>query len=140
MSAGILIKEYASDPSTTDAQGVTRMNAGAPVLCEQHVACGPSPAESAPFSQQTRFIVMTLGTSEPHNDDRAVHVEIGLDPFPSLVARWRDGALARAAPADSLDLPCVRAVGPGARLAVLGLNLGSHGHPVSPTMSAGETP
>jgi len=136
MPAGILFREFALDPSIPSNDN--------PVLCEQHVACGPAPSVSEAFSQRTRFIVLTLGTSAPHNDDRAVHVEIGLDPLPSLIARWRKGDLDRAAPSDSLDPlnPVVRAVGPGARLAAIGLNLGSHGHPASPTFPAaqGETP
>jgi hypothetical protein len=129
MPAGILLKEYATDPSIGMPQP----------LCEQHVACGPAPSVSQPFSQQTRFIVLKLGTSPPHNEDRAVHCEIGLDPLPSLIADWRAGTLGE--PLGPLsNEPVVREVGPGARLAVLGLNLGSHDHPPSPTFpdSAGE--
>jgi hypothetical protein len=130
MPAGITIKEFATDPSIGMPQP----------LREQHVACGPAPSVSEPFSPQTRFVVMKVGLGEPHNEDRSVHAEIGLDPLPSLIARWKNGDLDRSAMSDigfEHGKPIVRAVGPGGRIAVIGLNTGGHGHPASPDMSAG---
>jgi hypothetical protein len=125
MPAGILIREFETDPSSTTPK----------LLCEQQVNCGPAPSVSQPFSPQTRFIVIKLGVSEPLNENRAVHCENGLDPLPSLIARWKKGDLDPATHS-GINLnphePLVRSVGPGSRMAVLGLNLGHPGHPPSP--------
>jgi hypothetical protein len=136
-TAGILIKEFATSPSVTDAGGVTRM-VGAPVLCGQHVACGPTPSVSSAFSQETQFIELTVGLHLDRNhaeEDRAIHYQLGNDPLPTLISLWQEGNL----PAPTIPLAngarVVLPVGPGSRIAFLGANLGTHGterHPPTP--------
>jgi hypothetical protein len=121
MSAGMKIREYASDPRAAGS--------GAEVLREQLMGCGPSPTSSAAFTQRTRFIELILGANVPGNHglrDCEIHYELGNDPLRTLAEAWKAGTL----PAPTIPIPTrtgahghILEVGPGARIALLGLNM-----------------
>jgi hypothetical protein len=136
MSADYLISEYASDPSFPGGQP--------PVLCQQGIGCGPAPSISQEFSQETNFISMRLGEHVPPPShvtqtgivkDRTIYFELGLDPLPTLVDKWRSGALGDQTLPVSNEL-VILPVGRGSRIAILGINMSSDPEHSSPTLVA----
>lgn len=107
MAAAIHLKEYASAPSVL-ANGAQLFTVNP--ICEQDVACGPSPSASAAFSQQTHYIQITLGTDQlPYAlpGSKKVFYSLGLTGVISLTNQIPV--------ADYSTL--IVAVGPGSRIA-----------------------
>jgi hypothetical protein len=114
MSAGFLIREFETDPRLPGAPPA--------VLAEQHVGVATHPTQSSDFTQKTNWIEVILGV----NDFKGrLHHEIGLDPIPTLVGKWRRGVLFDSEIPFQHASRTVLPVGHGAKIAFLGLGRSS---------------
>jgi hypothetical protein len=127
INAGLLLKEFATDPRTRGADGVTRL-LGAPVLCEQHVACGPTPSVSQALTQDTRCVEVTVGLSAPDGlyPESAIYHHIGTDSLAELIEMWKGGTLPTSTIPAQNGARAYLDVGGGACIAFLGASLTPH--------------